>query len=783
SIPMLLLLGGLSIGVPPQVRGQSSTYYFALNPIPINPTNAAAGIPLTLAISNTETVNFPLGDPVVFFPPPNPPTNWPGDATITSDGHFSWTPDTSLAGTSTNFTVWAYEAYHITSNSVSFIVNVLSSVTPSNAPYLAPISDYTIAENTLLTFKATATNTDGSTNPLSFTLDANSLADGASIDPNTGVFTWTPAEGQAGVVYSMNVIVTEAVTLLSAAQPFTVDVLLTNDCPQYGDILMAVTNGGTVMLTNCPTLVVSDTIIIATNVTILAETNVLLTGSSQVRLFIVQPGGSLTLSNLTLQGGSSDRGGAIYNNGGTVVLNNCVVAGNSAVGANGSNGTDGNSDPNYGKYGSGASDGQPGVGGAIYNLGALIATNNCQFTNNTAIGGSGGSGGNGGSGGYYGGNGGNGGNGALAYGGAIYSGAGSSLSLNNCTFSANTVTGGSGGSGGTNGAGAFSGYPGTGGAGAEGSGAAVYSVNSAVMLTNTFSGNTAQGGSSAAAGEAGGGYGVNGAPGGNSFGGGVCLLGGGQLISCVFSNDAVTGGNGGNGGSGNYIGGNGGNGGNAVGGCLYNLAGATVVNCAFSGCGAVGGANGVAGGGPFTGTPGQPGSSGTNASTTITATNTVVTEGLPGVALPPVMGPGNNPAPDSSLASATGSANNAQPQAGPLADAGGPAQATTLLASSATGSTISPNAGPPGAGPPGIPPGIPPAPPGPGVDPRALRRKPFAPVVAPPGTVAPVSPTNAVTPLPAAADSALEEPLPQGMIDFRSADLFCARGTAAPGHD
>ncbi|MGD0260770.1 MAG: hypothetical protein ABSD29_13220, partial [Verrucomicrobiota bacterium] len=33
SIPMLLLLGGLSIGVPPQVRGQSSTYYFALNPI------------------------------------------------------------------------------------------------------------------------------------------------------------------------------------------------------------------------------------------------------------------------------------------------------------------------------------------------------------------------------------------------------------------------------------------------------------------------------------------------------------------------------------------------------------------------------------------------------------------------------------------------------------------------------------------------------------------------------------------------------------------------------
>jgi hypothetical protein len=37
--------------------------------------------------------------------------------------------------------------------------------------------------------------------------------------------------------------------------------------------------------------------------------------------------------------------------------------------------------------------------------------------------------------------------------------------------------------------------------------------------------------------------------------------------------------------------------------------------------------------------------------------------------------------------------------------------------------------------------------------------------------MAPVNPTNAVAPVPAAANSALEEPLPQGMIDFRAADL------------
>ena len=53
-----------------------------------------------------------------------------------------------------------------------------------------------------------------------------------------------------------------------------------------------------------------------------------------LRLFTVQPGASLTLNGLTLLGGKSDSGGAIYNMaGGTVVLSNCVVAGNSAAGS------------------------------------------------------------------------------------------------------------------------------------------------------------------------------------------------------------------------------------------------------------------------------------------------------------------------------------------------------------------------------------------------------------------------------------------------------------------
>src|SRR5262249_34676393 len=73
------------------------------------------------------------------------------------------------------------------------------------------------------------------------------------------------------------------------------------------------------------------------------------TGTTPFRLFEVAFHGSLTLENLTLQGGLavgngfgqgnsvSARGGAIYNTGGTLTLSNVTVKSNQAVGSNGSN--------------------------------------------------------------------------------------------------------------------------------------------------------------------------------------------------------------------------------------------------------------------------------------------------------------------------------------------------------------------------------------------------------------------------------------------------------------
>ena len=60
------------------------------------------------------------------------------------------------------------------------------------APLLAPIGDRTVQQETPLTFTAVATDPDIPANGLTFSLDAGAPA-GASIDPLTGAFSWTPA--------------------------------------------------------------------------------------------------------------------------------------------------------------------------------------------------------------------------------------------------------------------------------------------------------------------------------------------------------------------------------------------------------------------------------------------------------------------------------------------------------------------------------------------------------------------------------------------------------------
>ena len=65
-------------------------------------------------------------------------------------------------------------------------------------------------------------------------------------------------------------------------------------------------------------------------------------GTNRVRLFTVNPGVTLTLSNVAVINGLSTNGGAIWNSGGgRVVLVNCFFSNNVALGPDGGKGPNG----------------------------------------------------------------------------------------------------------------------------------------------------------------------------------------------------------------------------------------------------------------------------------------------------------------------------------------------------------------------------------------------------------------------------------------------------------
>jgi hypothetical protein len=121
-------------------------------------------------------------------------------------GVLTWTP-TEAQGPSTNVIT-----VRVTDNGIpplsdtksfTVIVNEVNS-----APVLAPISDKTVTEGSLLTFTATATDADIPANSLIFTLDSGAPA-GAAINATNGVFAWTPPLGFSPATNTVTIRVTD----------------------------------------------------------------------------------------------------------------------------------------------------------------------------------------------------------------------------------------------------------------------------------------------------------------------------------------------------------------------------------------------------------------------------------------------------------------------------------------------------------------------------------------------------------------------------------------------
>ena len=115
-------------------------------------------------------------------------------------------------------------------------------ITGNCPPVLDPIPPFPpLDEETLLTILFTAKNPDDDT--LTFSLDPGAPT-GASIDPVTGVFTWTPTEAQGPGSYSVTVRVTDDGTpSLDDSQEVPIEVREVNSKPvteQIRDIIDAV---------------------------------------------------------------------------------------------------------------------------------------------------------------------------------------------------------------------------------------------------------------------------------------------------------------------------------------------------------------------------------------------------------------------------------------------------------------------------------------------------------------------------------------------------------------
>ncbi|MBN2025054.1 MAG: peptidylprolyl isomerase [Pirellulales bacterium] len=119
----------------------------------------------------------------------------------TATGQITWTPSDTQGATHSITVVVADRAGNEKSQSFNIVVN--------QAPDIWTIGNKLVQEGQLLTFQVVATDPDGNL-PLVFTLDAGA-PEGASIDPLTGQFAWTPTEAQGPGAYDISIRVTDAV--------------------------------------------------------------------------------------------------------------------------------------------------------------------------------------------------------------------------------------------------------------------------------------------------------------------------------------------------------------------------------------------------------------------------------------------------------------------------------------------------------------------------------------------------------------------------------------------
>ena len=117
-----------------------------------------------------------------------------GMAVNATTGAVSWTPTEAQGPGTYAVTVQVTDSGSPALSATTGFTVTVSEV--NQAPVLATIANRSVAEGTTLTFVASATDVDLPQNSLTYSLV--SAPAGATIDPATGAFTWTPGPGDIG---------------------------------------------------------------------------------------------------------------------------------------------------------------------------------------------------------------------------------------------------------------------------------------------------------------------------------------------------------------------------------------------------------------------------------------------------------------------------------------------------------------------------------------------------------------------------------------------------------
>ncbi|RYD83809.1 MAG: APHP domain-containing protein, partial [Verrucomicrobiaceae bacterium] len=173
-------------------RGATTTQEFTINAAGSNRAPVLDTLPLTINGREGQLLEVvigatdPDGDNLTYWA-----DNLPAGAVFDPATRIlRWTPGAQDAGTYPNIRFLVTDGVHSVERTTTLLIAAVN-----DAPTLTPPADRTLREGDTLRFRLAVSDAEGNT----LTFFSGNLPAGATLDPATGIFEWTPSFVQAGV--------------------------------------------------------------------------------------------------------------------------------------------------------------------------------------------------------------------------------------------------------------------------------------------------------------------------------------------------------------------------------------------------------------------------------------------------------------------------------------------------------------------------------------------------------------------------------------------------------